>query len=91
MITYSAIMFESPNFASRMVIMIDKRHVDIFKAMFDQHITYNKETMVQGFMTDDFRFLDRYDAKIEARKCGQLIKDTEDRALYSDDIWPEGK
>ena len=51
---------------------------------------WDKEELVQGFFTDDGRFLDRYDAKIEARKCRQLIEDDDKyRELFSEDIWPE--
>lgn len=51
---------------------------------------WDKEELVQGFFTDDGRFLDRYDAKIEARKCRQLIEDDDNfRELFSEDIQPE--
>lgn len=46
---------------------------------------------VQGFMTDDFRFLDRVEAKKYAIECGQLIAGSEEfptsTELYSEDLW----
>lgn len=88
MIAYSAIMFHLPD-NPYPIIMTGKRHADILEEMFKRHMPYIKETAIQGFVTDGGSFLDRYDAKIEARRCGQLVEDTDDRALYSEDIWPE--
>lgn len=45
--------------------------------------------IVEGFLDEMDKFLDRYDAKYEALRCGQLTHDTSDRALHSADIWPE--
>jgi len=46
---------------------------------------------VQGFVTDDFRFLDRVEAKKYAIECGQLIAGSEEfptsTELYSEDLW----
>ena len=46
---------------------------------------------IQGFMTNDFRFLDRVEAKKYAIECGQLIAGTEEfptaTELYSEDLW----
>lgn len=51
---------------------------------------WDKEDLVQGFLTDDSRFLDRYDAKHEARKCRQLIVDDDKyRELFGEDMWLE--
>lgn len=65
------------------------RHADVFERMFMAGVKYDKESHVQGFMTDSNIFLDRYDAKHEARRCRQLIEDTDDKSLYSEDMWPE--
>lgn len=89
MIKASAILFTEEN-SSFPVIMTGLRHADIFERMFQLGIKYNKAAIVQGFLTDDNRFLDRYDAKHEARRCNQLLPDVDDgRELFSEDIWPE--
>ena len=82
MIIASAIKF-TPHFGKYPVIICEKRHADCL-------YEWDKEELVQGFFTDDGRFLDRYDAKIEARKCRQLVEDDDKyRELFSEDIWPE--
>lgn len=42
---------------------------------------------VEGFLNDKNQFLDRYDAKFEALKCGQMKAPTDGRELRSEDIW----
>lgn len=71
------------------IIFCGKRHSDCFETAFHLHIEHDRKKDEQGFLTDDNKFLDRYDAKHEARKCHQLIKDDESRELFSEDIWPE--
>lgn len=53
------------------------------------HAYYQSPDIVEGFLDEMDKFLDRYDAKYEALRCGQLIHDTSDRALHCEDIWPE--
>lgn len=53
------------------------------------HSFFQSPDVVEGFLDEMDKFLDRYDAKYEALRCGQLTHDTSDRALYSKDIWPE--
>lgn len=67
-------------------IMTGHRHPDIFRAMFLKGISYDKTTAVQGFLTDDNRFLDRYEAKKYAIKCGQILG-SDYAELYSEDLW----
>ena len=89
MIIASAIEF-FPHFGEYPVIICGKRHADCLEEAYQMGYEWGKEELVQGFFTDDGRFLDRYDAKIEARKCRQLIEDDDKyRELFSEDIWPE--
>lgn len=89
MIVASAIKF-TPHFRDYPVIICGKRHADCLEEAFDMGYEWDKEELIQGFLTDDNRFLDRYDAKIEARKCRQLVEDNDNfRELFSEDIWPE--
>lgn len=53
------------------------------------HAYYQSPDIVEGFLDEMDKFLDRYDAKYEALRCGQLTHDTSDRALQCEDIWPE--
>lgn len=89
MIIASAIKF-FPHFGEYPVIICGKRHADCFEEAYQMGYEWDKEDLVQGFLTDDSRFLDRYDAKYEARKCRQLIVDDDKyRELFSEDMWPE--
>lgn len=53
------------------------------------HAYYQSPDIVEGFLDEMDKFLDRYDAKYEALRCGQLTHDTSDRTLHCEDIWPE--
>lgn len=66
------------------------RHADIFERMFKMGVEYDKESHIQGFVTDDNRFLNRYEARHEAVECRQVdpLFFTAG-ALYSEDLWPE--
>ena len=89
MIVASAIKF-IPHFRDYPVIICGKRHANCLEEAFDMGYEWDKEKLIQGFLTDDNRFLDRYDAKIEARKCRQLVEDNDNfRELFSEDIWPK--
>ena len=81
-------------------IMCGKRHSDVLEIIYRLKINYEVTTMVQGFLTDEDQFVDRYDAARMAFFSGQLPKDTElwqkmskdDKlqnayALYSEDLW----
>ena len=69
--------------------MCGLRHADIFEEMFHLGIEYDKNTYETGFMTDDYKFLNRHDAIDEAIVSGQISKDFKGFELYSEDIWPE--
>ena len=80
-------------------IMCGKRHCDVLEMMYNLRIKYEKATAVQGFLTEDDQFLDRYDAALTAYYSGQLSPETElwqkiskkenDYAypLFSEDLW----
>lgn len=89
MIIASAIKF-IPHFSKYPVIICGKRHADCLEEAFQMGYEWDKEDLVQGFLTDDAKFLDRYDAKPEARRCRQLIVDDDKyRELFSEDMWLE--
>ena len=75
-------------------IMCGKRHCDVWEKMHILHIKYDKNTYVQGFLTNENTFVDRYDAFEIARTANQFLpeakeeyKDVSSTALYSEDVW----
>ena len=66
-----------------------RRHADIYQDLHYANIDYNRLYKVEGFMTDTFRFVDRFEAKEIAVKAAQLIVPIEETyaALYSEDVW----
>jgi len=42
---------------------------------------------IQGFLDDEGNFLDRKEAMIHARACGQVDKTTCPNDLFSEDLW----
>lgn len=90
MIIASAIKFYIREDSEYPIIWTGHRHSDIFEDMYYHGIQYVKPTAIQGFITDDNRFLDRFEAREHAISCGQLYpEETPFDALYSEDLWPE--
>lgn len=88
MITHSAVLFY-PVGSNNPILITGKRHSDCYNTAHKLGIDHDKNLDIQGFLTDNYIFLDRYEAKHEARKCRQLIHDDEgSRELFSEDIWP---
>lgn len=54
------------------IVYVGKRHGDVFNVMLDQGVKYKYCT--QGFVDAEGNFLDRYEAYIEALKCGQITE-----------------
>ena len=69
------------------IIMTAKRHCDVLEKMFNLKLNYNRNTMIQGFLTDDDTFVDRFEAASIAYNANQI--DNEIITLYSEDIWPD--
>ncbi len=72
-------------------ILTGLRHADIFERMFTLGIKYDKESHVQGFITDDDTFFDRYMAMAYAYLEDQVGTEQfkNNCQLYSEDLWPE--
>jgi hypothetical protein len=75
-------------------IMCGKRHADIFEKMYNLHIQYDKKTAIQGFLTDNNTFVDRYEAFEIARIADQFLPEAKIEyanktisELYSEDVW----
>ena len=88
-LTSSAIKFWTEDNPDYPIIICGKRHGDIFERMFYLRIKYDKKTHVQGFMTNELQFVDRYDAVYIAMDAGQIPFDFQGSLLYSEDVWPE--
>lgn len=71
------------------------RHADIYERLYQAHINWDKDTLIEGFITNEEEdipyFLDRYSALSEAYECGQVDSETyfSMSMLYSEDMWPE--
>ena len=81
-------------------IMCGKRHCNVLELMYKHGLDYHKVGAIQGFLTDDDQFVDRYDAAQMAFRSGQMLKDSdiykkmsEDNEhinaypLFSEDLW----
>ena len=87
MLICSAIKFEYHGFP---FIICGKRHGDCFKNVSDfmsadKWNQISNRTVIQGFLTDDNRFLNRQEAADYAYKYRQ-IKQAQD-TLLSEDLW----
>lgn len=67
------------------------RHNYILNTIKDLNIQIPKENRIQGFLTDDNRFVDRYEAYTIALSCGQLSSTTRNNKhnneLFSEDVY----
>lgn len=99
MIICSAIKFQLID-SEYFHIMCGKRHADILQTMFSLGIKYNRTTHIQGFLTDENQFVDRYDAFDIALESEQILPEVLEEyqekysslrgiALFSEDIWPD--
>lgn len=81
-------------------IMCGKRHCNVLEMMYNLRIEYEKATAVQGFLTDEDQFVDRYDAAQMAYRNGQILPDSDllekmnadpdmlnAYQLFSEDVW----
>ena len=86
----SAIKFKPKN-CEYFQIACGKRHYDILEMIYNLYGDYEKTTVVQGFLTDEDQFVDRYDAYYIALMNHQVKANDEfyRTPLYSEDIWPE--
>ena len=73
-IVSAAIKFKPKGF-DYFQIMCGKRHCDVLEIMHLLKINYERSTAVQGFLTDEDQFVDRYDAARMAFFSGQLPKE----------------
>ena len=65
------------------------RHCDAFQILhdfgFQKHIDFKE--VAQGFLDEHDNFMDRYEAFVEAVRCGQIQTESQCRELYSEDLW----
>ena len=83
-IVASAIKFQ-PKDSNFPVIVVGRRHCDCFEWMFKHHVEYDKQTHVQGFMTNRSRFVDRYEAAEIAWRERQVLEESDVyQKMYND-------
>ena len=70
------------------MIITSLRHVDCYEKLHEMKIDYKRESVEEGFFSENNQFLDRIKAKRHALHWGQ-VEDDDCAALYSEDIWPE--
>ena len=68
------------------------RHADFFLWMKVLHCQYDKASVEQGFIAYDPKtrkeeFVNRVDAWLHARECGQIKSDEAIGTLYTEDLW----
>ena len=66
-----------------------ERHADCYEILNREHPDYDRDSVKEGFLTDTYRFVDRYKAKEIAVAAHQLIVPIEETCaeLYSEDVW----
>ena len=89
----AAIKFK-PKGSEYFQIMCGKRHCNVLEKIYNLHIEYDKKTSVQGFLTDNNTFVDRYEAFEIARAADQLLPEAKEEykdkvvtQLFSEDVW----
>ena len=72
------------------MIVCGKRHCDCLEWMFKHKVEYDKQTHIQGFLTENNQFVDRYEAMDIALEEEQLLDPyiyKAGRTLFSEDLW----
>ena len=70
------------------IIIHCHRHCDAFHMLKEfGYVRSEYDILDQGFLDRDYNFLSRVDAKIVARANNQLLEDSNDPNLYSEDLW----
>ena len=75
-IVASAIKFY-PKDSEYPVVVCGKRHCNCIEWMWKHQADYDKKTMVQGFVTEDHVFLDRYEAAEHAWANKQMLPESD--------------
>lgn len=63
-----------------------ERHGDLLTLLCETHTPQQVARAVQGFLTSEYRFVDRVEAKQVALAAGQITK-TDSEQLFSEDLW----
>lgn len=70
------------------IIIPCHRHCDAFYMLKEfGYVRADYDILGQGFLDRNYDFLSRVEAKIVARENNQLLTDSHDPALYSEDLW----
>lgn len=86
-IVSSAIKFKETPYSQYWHIICGKRHCNCFETMFKHQFSHDRNSEIQGFLTDTNQFVDRYEAAEIAYEAKQISEPLS--ILYSEDVWPE--
>jgi hypothetical protein len=89
-IVASAIKFQ-PKDGDFPMIAVGYRHCNCFEWMFKHRVEYDKQTHIQGFMTNINRFVDRYEAAEIAWRARQVLEESDIYQKMHDDYWDNGE
>ena len=73
------------------VIITNHRHCDCLAWMFKHRIEYDKLTHIQGFVTSENRFVDRYEAAQIAWRARQVLEESDVYQKMFDDYFEHGE
>ena len=88
MITHVAIMFEGEIYS----LPSPNRHHHVIRLIAEKNGVGINGPDVQGFLDRDGNFLDRRQAYIHAKECGQIVRKVDPTvydgsSLFSEDLW----
>ena len=89
-IVASAIRF-FPKDSDFPMIAVGHRHCNCLEWMFNHHVEYDKQTHIQGFMTNRNRCVDRYEAAEIAWRARQVLEESDVYQKMYNDYWDNGE
>jgi len=69
-------------------IYAGRRHCDVISGLIKERVLIDALNCDYGFLTNEGRFVDRFQASKIALEAGQIQKERVDRQLYSEDLNP---
>ena len=86
----SAIKF-FPNDSNWPVIVMGHRHCNCLEWMYNHKVEYEKTSHIQGFVTSENRFVDRYEAAQIAWRERQVLEESDVYQKMYDDYFEHGE
>ena len=73
------------------VIVMGYRHAECLRWMFKHQVSYEKSSHIQGFVTSENRFVDRYEAAQIAWRERQVLEESDVYQKMYDDYFKHGE